>query len=297
MDLVQLPLERIAAPDWNANQMDPATKQRLRNSVVRFGLVVPLVVRLLMNGMFETVGGAHRLGVLRELGYQTAPCVVVEADDIEARLLSQCLNRIAGDDDLGLKAELVKQVLAQLSQQEVLKLLPETAESLQAMAALEQEDLAQYLRNWQQAQSARLKHLTFQSQPGEVEVIERALARFLPRARQGAGNKNPTCGAWPCTCCARNIWSPEEATMDSSSQQLPCLVCGCQLIIRVARGRKSGKPFVMIICPADGRHFRGFVGDREYVSRVAQAAGIWGTDPAGPSPGGGGRGGVGAPEN
>jgi ParB family chromosome partitioning protein len=191
MDLVQLALERIVTPSWNPNQMDPAMRERLRNSVIRFGLLVPLVVRLLINGRFETVGGAHRFLVLRELGYQTAPCVVVQADDIEARLLSQCLNRIAGDDDLGLKAELVKQVLAQLSPEEVLKLLPETAESLRAMAALGQDDLAQYLVNWQQAQSARLKHLTFQSLPTQAEVIEAALARFLPQARQGAGNNNP----------------------------------------------------------------------------------------------------------
>jgi ParB family chromosome partitioning protein len=188
MDLVPLLLERIVAPAWNPNQMDSATRERLRNSVTRFRLVVPLVVRPLPSGRFETVGGAHRLEVLQELGYKSAPCVVVQANDIEARLLSQCLNRIAGDDDLGLKAELVQQVLAQLPQEEVLRLLPETAQSLQAMAALGQEDLAQYLQNWQQAQTARLKHLTFQSQLGEVEVIEEALARFLPRARQGAGN-------------------------------------------------------------------------------------------------------------
>jgi ParB family chromosome partitioning protein len=194
MDLVQLALERIVTPSWNPNQMDPAMRERLRNSVIRFGLLVPLVVRLLINGRFETVGGAHRFLVLRELGYQTAPCVVVQADDIEARLLSQCLNRIAGDDDLGLKAELVKQVLAQLSPEEVLKLLPETAESLRAMAALGQDDLAQYLVNWQQAQSARLKHLTFQSLPTQAEVIEAALARFLPQARQGSSNNPNTRG-------------------------------------------------------------------------------------------------------
>ena len=84
--------------------------------------------------------------------------------------------------------------------------------------------------------------------------------------------------------------------MNNNSQQLPCLVCGCQLAVRVARGRKSGKPFVMIICPADGRHFRGFIGDRGFVKQVARAAGILESDPAAPSQGGGGRGGVGTPE-
>ena len=73
--------------------------------------------------------------------------------------------------------------------------------------------------------------------------------------------------------------------MNSSSGPLPCLVCGCQLAVRVARGRKSGKPFVMIICPLDGRHFRGFIGDRDFVSRVARAAGLLGGEPAGPQEG------------
>ena len=62
--------------------------------------------------------------------------------------------------------------------------------------------------------------------------------------------------------------------MTVSNQSLPCLVCGVQLEVRVAKGRKSNKPFIMVICPVDGRHFRGFVGDRDYVQRIAEAAGI-----------------------
>jgi hypothetical protein len=66
--------------------------------------------------------------------------------------------------------------------------------------------------------------------------------------------------------------------MNSNSQQMPCLVCGTQLQVRVATGRKSGKPFIMVICAVDGRHFRGFVGDKGFVQRVAQAAGIQGVE-------------------
>jgi ParB family chromosome partitioning protein len=120
--------------------------------------------------------------------------VVVQADDTEARLLSQCLNRIAGDDDLGLKAELLRQVLADLPQQEVLRLLPETAVSLQAMAAVGQETMAAYLQNWQRSQAARLKHLTFQSLPHQAEVIEEALARYLPQAEESSGGNPNTRG-------------------------------------------------------------------------------------------------------
>ena len=62
--------------------------------------------------------------------------------------------------------------------------------------------------------------------------------------------------------------------MNVATNPMPCLVCGTQLEVRVAAGRRSKKPFIMLICPSDGRHFRGLVGDREYVKRVAEAAGI-----------------------
>jgi hypothetical protein len=54
----------------------------------------------------------------------------------------------------------------------------------------------------------------------------------------------------------------------TSSPGIPCIVCGSSLVLRTARGRKSGKPFLMLICPADGRHFRGFINDQGYVKEV-----------------------------
>ena len=56
--------------------------------------------------------------------------------------------------------------------------------------------------------------------------------------------------------------------MTIANQSLPCLVCGTQLEVRLARGRKSGKPFVFVVCPRDGRHFRGFIADKNYVQQV-----------------------------
>ena len=54
----------------------------------------------------------------------------------------------------------------------------------------------------------------------------------------------------------------------------PCPVCLRSLAIRPAEGRKSGKLFIMLVCPEDGRHFRGFITDRGYVSRVLERARI-----------------------
>ena len=54
-------------------------------------------------------------------------------------------------------------------------------------------------------------------------------------------------------------------TDDNNQPGLPCHICQATLQVRLARGRKSGKPFVMLVCPKDGRHIRAFVADRAYV--------------------------------
>jgi ParB family chromosome partitioning protein len=192
MKVIDVPIGQIHEAAWNPNVMDAVMHSRLRRSVERFGLVVPLVVRPIGDALYETVGGAQRLSVLWELGIEAAPCVVVQAGDANARLLAQALNRIQGEDDLGLRAELVRAVLEQLPEGEVLAMLPETPAGLKALATLGQPEMASYLQNWQQAQQARLKHLTFQFTPLQLEIIEEALARVLPQARNtDSTNPNP----------------------------------------------------------------------------------------------------------
>ena len=147
----------------------------------RYNLVQPLVVRSLVDGMFEVIGGNQRLNVLRELGWPSAPCVVVDLDEADARLLSQALNNLHGADNLGLRGELLRQVLEKVSQEEILELLPETADSLQALVSLGQQDMAQYLEAWEKAQQFKLKHLQLQLTPMQLEVIEEAIATVMPK--------------------------------------------------------------------------------------------------------------------
>ena len=135
--------------------------------------------------------GNQRLKVLQEMEISPVSCVVVNLDDAQARLLAQALNHIQGEDDLGLRAEVLRKLLETISEQEILSILPETKGSLDALASLGQENMANYLQNWQQAQTARLKHLQFQldSQPG-TDVVEEAMARILPKANRIKG-ENP----------------------------------------------------------------------------------------------------------
>ena len=190
MEIVDLQVESIAEADWNPNELTDCMRERLRQSIERFGLVAPLVVRAVGDGSYETIGGAQRLAILRERGVESAPCVVVQVDDVDARLLSQCLNQLHGDDNLGVRAALIRKVLAEKSLGEVLSLLPDSADALMSLSTLGEVDLASSLRRWQADQRARLRHLTFQLVPSELETVQEALDRIAPAARETEG-ENP----------------------------------------------------------------------------------------------------------
>ena len=52
--------------------------------------------------------------------------------------------------------------------------------------------------------------------------------------------------------------------------EIGCPVCGAAMKLSTARSSKAKNPktFLMLTCPVDGRHFRGFINDQEFVSRA-----------------------------
>ena len=58
--------------------------------------------------------------------------------------------------------------------------------------------------------------------------------------------------------------------------KVQCPVCAAELRISPAKSRRAKHPkvFIMLVCPEDGRHFRGFINDQAYVNRVLDAAGV-----------------------
>ena len=188
--VVELPVENIKVASWNPNEMDQEMLSRLRCSIERFGDLVPLVVRPIGDSQYETIGGAHRLTVLTESGWATAPCVVVDVDDAEARLLNQALNHIAGSDNLGLRAQVFRDLLEDLPQEQVLAMLPETSASLVELTNLGEQSIAKALQQWEQMQKARLRHLAFQLTDDQLSVVEEAMARLVPLVEVQPGNPN-----------------------------------------------------------------------------------------------------------
>ena len=200
MKVERIPIDRLTEAVWTPNTMDRATMEKLKNSLLTFGQVENLVVRRVGEGIYEVLSGNHRLGVLRELGHEAVPCVVVDLDDARARLLAQLLNRLHGEDDVGLRAEVVRDILDSMPQAEVLSLLPETSESLHALASLGTADVAEQLQAWQAAQAARLRHMTFQLTDRELHVIQEALGRAMATGKSNPDNPNKKGTALAAIC-------------------------------------------------------------------------------------------------
>jgi DNA modification methylase len=128
-------LDRLVEAGWNPNRVKPALMARIRRSLQRFGVVEGLVARPhpQREGAFEILSGNHRLRLLRELGHEKAPVVVVDLDDAQARLLAQTLNRTRGSDDPAAYARLLDEVLKEFSAHEVSEFLPESEASIEAV--------------------------------------------------------------------------------------------------------------------------------------------------------------------
>ena len=190
MQVLDIAIINVSSAPWNANEMDADMRARLHYSIERFDLVVPLVVREVGDGAYETIGGAQRLAVSRDLGHATVPCVVVQADDGEAWLLSQALNHIAGQDNPGLRGEVLRRILESTPENEVAELLPGPLARLKELTQIGQEDLAEYLHRRLQTSEARLEHLVFQLSREQLTIV-RSARRRASGAFQGGQEPNP----------------------------------------------------------------------------------------------------------
>ena len=202
MNIREIPLDKLVAAPWIPNHMDGPMLARLWESINRFDLVQPLVARPIERDCFEVFAGCQRLEVLQERRVAVAPVVVVDLDDVDARLLAQALDAIHGEDDLGKKAELFRTVLREVPEETVLSLLPESTASLAALSHLTERDVAAQIEEWERTQRARVQHISFQLTNAQREVVEQALASAETTVAADGANSSVRGNALFAVCTA-----------------------------------------------------------------------------------------------
>ncbi len=104
INFVKIDLLKVAT--YNPRKWDDAKKEKLRESINRFGLVDPIIVNSAPKRKNVVIGGHFRLKVAKELGYKEVPVVFLDIPDIEKeRELNLRLNKNVGEWDLELLKE------------------------------------------------------------------------------------------------------------------------------------------------------------------------------------------------
>lgn len=87
--ITRIPIDRILpAPNPVRSGIDEASVAALAESIRRFGLLAPLLLRRRSAGEYELIAGARRLQALKSLGCREAEAIVLIAYDGDCTLIS-----------------------------------------------------------------------------------------------------------------------------------------------------------------------------------------------------------------
>ncbi|MHB1006526.1 MAG: ParB/RepB/Spo0J family partition protein [Chloroflexota bacterium] len=214
MEIKQIPLDSLRPAKWSPNLMAPERLAKLRRSVAEFGLVENLVVRPNGDG-YEVLSGNQRLKVYRELGLTSSPCVIVDLTDPQARLLAQVLNRTRGEDDLGLKAALVRQLAQSIDLEELARYLPEEKSELAGLLSVGEVSVEDAFARWAEREANPLHSLTFALHPEQLDVVTTALERASSLAKdldRSAGSRRTAALVEMCQAYLNMPWQEEQAS-------------------------------------------------------------------------------------
>jgi len=176
-----VPLDDLRPHPLNSNVMPEDLKEKLKAHIRRSGRYPYLIVRPHPDepGKFQVLDGHHRVEILRELGHPEARCDVWQVDDREAKLLLATLNRLQGQDVPIRRAELLHELLGEMSIDDLAGLLPETDKQLEELHALLEfpaEEIAALLEEQaEEAEKVLPRVMSFVVTPEQEQLIEQAV--------------------------------------------------------------------------------------------------------------------------
>ena len=107
MEFKKLQIDDLIPASYNPRKkLKPGDSEfeKIKNSITEFGYVDPVIV----NKDLTVIGGHQRITVLKELGYTEIDCVVIDIDKTKEKALNVALNKISGEWNKELLADLIK---------------------------------------------------------------------------------------------------------------------------------------------------------------------------------------------
>ena len=107
MEFKKLKIADLVPASYNprkALKPGDAEYEKIKKSITEFGYVDPVIV----NDDMTVIGGHQRLTVLKDLGFEEIDCVVISIDKTKEKALNIALNKITGEWNKELLADLIK---------------------------------------------------------------------------------------------------------------------------------------------------------------------------------------------
>lgn len=107
MEFKKLPIDDLIPASYNPRKkLKPGDSEfeKIKNSIMKFGYVEPVII----NQDMTVIGGHQRITVLKTLGYTEIDCVIIEIDKTKEKALNIALNKISGEWNKELLADLIK---------------------------------------------------------------------------------------------------------------------------------------------------------------------------------------------
>ena len=106
MDLRKIKIANLVPASYNPRKaLKPGDKEyeKIKRSIQEFGYCEPIIV----NSDMTIIGGHQRVKVLKDLGYDEINCIVIEIDKTKEKALNVALNKITGEWNKELLADLI----------------------------------------------------------------------------------------------------------------------------------------------------------------------------------------------
>ena len=107
MEFKTIPISELKAAAYNPRKaLKPGDKEyeKIKGSIQEFGYCEPVIV----NSDMTIIGGHQRVTVLRDLGFSEIECIVISIDKTKEKALNIALNKITGEWNKELLADLIK---------------------------------------------------------------------------------------------------------------------------------------------------------------------------------------------
>ena len=100
MEVQEIKIEDIIIPKERVRATFTEEQyQELKASIEKHGFYIPILVKKIEDGKFELIDGEHRIEIMKELGKEKIPAVIVDGDDKKATMLNILSNTARGSQN------------------------------------------------------------------------------------------------------------------------------------------------------------------------------------------------------